>query len=202
MQVYEPILHRFESCQRKNNVLIYDSQRYIGKSSEWYLFFFKHFLIIKQKILRFFARKNSTTRNETYRCVHCRATRQKNRHLNNKTKSNPGARIIVRDNFFTISPDYPLGSHICSFETNEICDTPAVWGRRALVRANTELRIVPEKPKLKFAQLLKSIENGKDEFCIFLNLIFQILIKKNFFSSFIKNYTSTYCTKFDRKKWF
>lgn len=39
MQVYEPIIHRFESCQRKNNVLIYDSQRFPGKSSEWYFFY-------------------------------------------------------------------------------------------------------------------------------------------------------------------
>lgn len=128
-------------------------------------------IITKIKTFRFFARKNLTTRNETYRCVHCRATRQKNRRSNSNNTaidSNPGARIIVRDNYFTISPDFSLGSHICGFETNENCDTHVVWGRRALVRANTELRLVPEKPKLKFAKLLKSIENGQDEFCNFL----------------------------------
>lgn len=121
---------------------------------------------------RYFVRKNHSTRNETYRCVHCRGTHEKARRqsvLTGKTSSvatNPGARIIVSDDRFMISPDFPLGGHICNFEANENCNTHVVWSRRALLRANSELRLNPEKPKLKFQNLLRSIQNGEDEYCM------------------------------------
>jgi len=39
-----------------------------------------------------------------------------------------------------------------------------VWARRALLKANSELRLNPERPKLKFQKLLVSIKEGRDEY--------------------------------------
>uniref|UniRef100_A0A915ERU6 C2H2-type domain-containing protein n=1 Tax=Ditylenchus dipsaci TaxID=166011 RepID=A0A915ERU6_9BILA len=146
MDHYGPIEFRFDSSQRKNQVIIYDSVRYPGKSSEWY-----------------FVRKNQSTLNETYRCVHCRGAHEKAPDVP-ANRGCPGARITVRQEHFMTDPDVPLGVHICDFKNNDNCSTYIVWGRRALLRANSELRFNPEKPKLKFQKLLKSIEDGEDEY--------------------------------------
>lgn len=157
---YGPILFRFDSAQRKKPVIIFDSLQFVGKSSEW-----------------FFVRKNLTTLNETYRCVQCRSFHVKMKKEGN-IPLNQGARIIVRQNRFITNPDIPLGEHICNFEHNEFSNTFMVWSRRALLRANSELRLNPEKPKLKFCQLMEAIKNGKNEYGIFY--IKNLRIDKNF----------------------
>jgi hypothetical protein len=49
---YGPVQYRFDSTQRKKQVIVYNSLKFPGHASEWY-----------------FARRNNTTANETYRCV-------------------------------------------------------------------------------------------------------------------------------------
>ncbi|KAH7721939.1 Zinc fingerC2H2 type family protein [Aphelenchoides avenae] len=143
---YGPVEFRFDSSQRKNPVIIYDSRRCSGKTSEWY-----------------FVRRNNTTCNETYRCVHCRAVNEKaKRYKANATPKQPGARIVIKQDRFMTDPDEPLGVHICNFEYNESSDTHVVWGRRALLKANSELRVNPERPKQKFDQLIEDIQTGRD----------------------------------------
>lgn len=141
-----PVLFRFDSAQRKKPVIIFDSIRFIGKSSEW-----------------FFVRKNTSTLNETYRCAQCRSAHVKTRREGN-IPLNQGARITIRQDRFITNPDFPLGEHICDIEHNEFSNTFRVWGRRALLRANSELRLNPQKPKLKFRQLLEAIRNGINEY--------------------------------------
>jgi hypothetical protein len=74
----------------------------------------------------------------------------------------PEARIVVQNDRFLTDPDEPLGKHICDFEHNDRTTLQSVWSRRALSKANSELRLRPEKPKEKFNQLLREIQNGKD----------------------------------------
>jgi hypothetical protein len=139
----EPVKFRFDSAQRKNKVILYDSKRFPGKTSEWY-----------------FVRKNATTLNETHRCVKCREVNEKARRAKNEQSRQPGARIQVNQDFFKTNPDWPDGEHICNFEHNENCRTHVVWAGRALLKANSELRINPERPKTKFEQLITDISDG------------------------------------------
>lgn len=144
---YGPVLFRFDSAQRKKPVIIFDSTRFPNKSSEW-----------------FFVRKNLTTLNETYRCAQCRSVHVKTKKEGN-VPLNQGARIIVKQDRFITNPDFPLSGHICEFEDNECSNTYMVWSRRCIIKANSELRQNPEKPKLKFRQLLEAIKNGNNEYC-------------------------------------
>ena len=98
---YGPVRFRFESSQRKNDVVLYDSELYRGKTSEWFL-----------------TRKNKSTLNETYRCVHCRCLAEKNRRskVEIDASKKAGARIIIKDDRFMTDPDFPLGGHICNCE--------------------------------------------------------------------------------------
>ncbi|CAD5216706.1 unnamed protein product [Bursaphelenchus xylophilus] len=137
---------KFDSSQRKRHVIVYNSRKYPGHASEWY-----------------FARKNATTLNETYRCVQCRRYREEVKRgvrqdeYNNKAE----ARIIVHQDRFLTDPDEPLGDHICNFEHNERTLMHQVWTRRALSKANSELRISPAKPKSKFKDLVDEIKSGQ-----------------------------------------
>ncbi|KAI6183825.1 Toprim and DNA topoisomerase domain containing protein, protein [Aphelenchoides bicaudatus] len=143
---FGPVQFRFDSTQRKKQVIVYNSLKFPGHASEWY-----------------FARRNNTTANETYRCVQCRRYREEfKKGIRQDVENLPEARIVVQNDRFLTDPDEPLGKHICDFENNERTSLQSVWSRRALSKANSELRLRPEKPKEKFNQLLREIQNGKD----------------------------------------
>lgn len=120
--------------------------KFPGHASEWY-----------------FARRNNTTSNETYRCVQCRRYREEfKKGIRQDVENLPEARIVVQNDRFLTDPDEPLGKHICDFENNDRTTLQSVWSRRALSKANSELRLRPEKPKEKFNQLLREIQHGKE----------------------------------------
>ena len=151
-QDYGPVEFRFDSTQRKKQVIVHNSNKYEGRASEWY-----------------FARKNNTTANETYRCVQCRRYREEVKKKRRTLKEErPEARIIVQKSRFLTDPDAPLGDHICEFETNERTLLESVWCRRALSKANSELRKHAVKPKQKFDMLVEEIRNGHDYGALFL----------------------------------
>ncbi|CAD5212400.1 unnamed protein product [Bursaphelenchus okinawaensis] len=144
---YGLVEFKFDSSQRKRHVIVHNSVKYPGRSSEWY-----------------FARKNATTLNETYRCVQCRRYREEVKRgvrqdeYNNRAE----ARIIVHRDRFLTDPDEPLGDHICDFANNERTLMYQVWTKRALSKANSELRLNPAKPKTKFKDLVDDIKHGND----------------------------------------
>lgn len=143
---YGPVLYKFESSQRKKHVIVYNSVKYPNRASEWY-----------------FARRNASTENETYRCVTCRRYREEIKRGQRQGEINrPEARITVNRDRFLTDPDEPLGEHICNFENNEKTTLVAVWTKRALSKANSELRVCATKPRAKFDSLLEDFKSGEE----------------------------------------
>lgn len=93
----------------------------------------------------------------------CRRYREDLKRRNNTEAFNrPEARITVHRDRFITDPDDPMGDHICDFANSEKTTLVAVWTKRALSRANSELRVFSTKPRAKFESLLEEIKAGEE----------------------------------------
>uniref|UniRef100_A0AC35GK68 Uncharacterized protein n=1 Tax=Panagrolaimus sp. PS1159 TaxID=55785 RepID=A0AC35GK68_9BILA len=136
MDVFAPVEVTLPSLQHKHPVVIYDSKRFPGKSSEW-----------------FFHKENRVSGYNVYRCVRCKSVNEKSKRSGAGSIGVP-ARIYIQNEHFMNDPDYPYGDHICSFETNPECETS---------KANLDMRVNPERPICKYVKMLTFFEedNGK-----------------------------------------
>jgi hypothetical protein len=145
MDVFAPVEVTLPSLQHKHPVVIYDSKRFPGKSSEW-----------------FFHKENRVSGYNVYRCVRCKSVNEKSKRSGAGSIGVP-ARIYIQNEHFMNDPDYPYGDHICSFETNPECETSSVYAKRAILEANLDMRVNPERPICKYVKMLTFFEedNGK-----------------------------------------
>uniref|UniRef100_A0A914XUY9 Uncharacterized protein n=2 Tax=Panagrolaimus superbus TaxID=310955 RepID=A0A914XUY9_9BILA len=145
MDVFAPVEVTLPSLQHKHPVVIYDSKRFPGRSSEW-----------------FFHKENRVSGYNVYRCVRCKSVNEKSKRSGAGSIGVP-ARIYIQNEHFMNDPDYPYGEHICSFETNPECETSSVYAKRAILEANMDMRVNPERPLAKYVKMLTFFEedNGK-----------------------------------------
>uniref|UniRef100_A8NZR3 Uncharacterized protein n=1 Tax=Brugia malayi TaxID=6279 RepID=A8NZR3_BRUMA len=80
---------------RRNSVILFNSELYPTKISEWSL------------------RAEPGRDNKYYICVLCRRLQDRGKRLIPPVKFGPPARILVRNGRFLTHPDYPRTPHIC-----------------------------------------------------------------------------------------
>ncbi|VDK74858.1 unnamed protein product [Litomosoides sigmodontis] len=141
---FGPVTWQELSSMRRNSVILFNSELYPGKISEWSL------------------RAEPGRDNKYYICVLCRRIQDRGKRLIPPVKFGPPARILVRNGRFLTHPDYPRTPHICGFSDNPMSDRAAVLARRAMIRARTEISDDGVTPREKIDQVLISFrEDGK-----------------------------------------
>ncbi|CAG9536573.1 unnamed protein product [Cercopithifilaria johnstoni] len=141
---FGPVTWQELSNMRRNSVILFNSELYPNKISEWSL------------------RAEPGRDNKYYICVLCRRLQDHGKRLIPPVKFGPPARILVRNGRFLTHPDYPRTPHICGFGDNPMSDRAAVLARRAMIRARTEISEDGMTPREKIDQVLISFrENGK-----------------------------------------
>lgn len=141
---FGPVTWQELSNMRRNSVILFNSELYPTKISEWSL------------------RAEPGRDNKYYICVLCRRLQDRGKRLIPPVKFGPPARILVRNGRFLTHPDYPRTPHICGFGDNPMSDRAVVLARRAMIRARTEISEDGMTPREKINQVLISFrEDGK-----------------------------------------
>ncbi|VBB25921.1 unnamed protein product [Acanthocheilonema viteae] len=141
---FGPVTWQELSNMRRNSVILFNSELYPTKISEWSL------------------RAEPGRDNKYYICVLCRRLQDRGKRLIPPVKFGPPARILVRNGRFLTHPDYPRTPHICGFGENPMSDRAVVLARRAMIRARTEISEDGMTPREKIDQVLISFrEDGK-----------------------------------------
>uniref|UniRef100_A0A0R3RSL0 C2H2-type domain-containing protein n=1 Tax=Elaeophora elaphi TaxID=1147741 RepID=A0A0R3RSL0_9BILA len=141
---FGPVTWHELSNMRRNSVILFNSELYPAKISEWSL------------------RAEPGRDNKYYICVLCRRLQDRGKRLIPPVKFGPPARILVRNGRFLTHPDYPRTPHICGFGDNPMSDRAVVLARRAMIRARTEISEDGMTPREKINQVLISFrEDGK-----------------------------------------
>uniref|UniRef100_A0A7E4VGG4 C2H2-type domain-containing protein n=1 Tax=Panagrellus redivivus TaxID=6233 RepID=A0A7E4VGG4_PANRE len=146
MEVFAPIEISMPSLQHKHPVIIYDSKRWPGRSSEWY-----------------FHKENRISGYSVYRCVRCKSDNEKAKRSGKGSLGAP-ARIYVQNDHFMCDPDFPVGEHLCNFENNPDCESSHVYAKRAILEANMDMRQNPEQPISKYVKMLTMFENDNSNY--------------------------------------
>uniref|UniRef100_A0A915BZ37 C2H2-type domain-containing protein n=1 Tax=Parascaris univalens TaxID=6257 RepID=A0A915BZ37_PARUN len=133
---YGPVTWEELSSLRRNSVILFNSELYPNKISEWTL------------------RTDPSREIKYYICVLCRRLQDKGRREVPPVHFGTAARIVVRDGRFLVHPDYPTTPHICGFEENPMSDRAAVLARRAMIRARTEISEDGMTPEEKIDEIL------------------------------------------------
>ncbi|VDN02475.1 unnamed protein product [Thelazia callipaeda] len=140
---FGPVTWEELSNIRRNSVILFNSELYPNKISEWSL------------------RTERNRENKCYICVLCRRLQDRARRLTPTVKVGPLARITVRNGRFLTHPDYPRTPHICDFDRNPMSDRAAVLARRAMIRARAEIYEDGMTPQDKISQVLKSFREDE-----------------------------------------
>ncbi|KAE9555815.1 hypothetical protein FO519_001029 [Halicephalobus sp. NKZ332] len=144
--VFAPVEVTLPSLQHKHPVVVYDSKRFPGRSSEW-----------------FFHKLNRVSGFMVYRCVRCKSVNEKSKRSGAGSIGVP-ARIYIQNDHFMNDPDFPYGEHICQFETNPECESSSVYAKRAILEANKDMRQNPERPMAKYVKMLTLFEDDSGKY--------------------------------------
>uniref|UniRef100_A0A1I7V6J5 C2H2-type domain-containing protein n=2 Tax=Loa loa TaxID=7209 RepID=A0A1I7V6J5_LOALO len=140
---FGPVIWQELSNMRRNSVILFNSELYPTKISEWSL------------------RAEPRRDNKYYICVLCRRLQDRGKRLIPPVKFGPPARILVRNGRFLTHPDYPRTPHICGFGDNPMSDRAVVLARRAMIRARTEISEDGMTPREKIDQVLISFREDE-----------------------------------------
>uniref|UniRef100_A0A8R1Y3I8 C2H2-type domain-containing protein n=1 Tax=Onchocerca volvulus TaxID=6282 RepID=A0A8R1Y3I8_ONCVO len=140
---FGPVTWQELSNMRRNSVILFNSELYPTKISEWSL------------------RAEPGRDNKYYICVLCRRVQDRGKRLIPPMKFGPPARILVRNGRFLTHPDYPRTPHICGFADNPMSDRAVVLARRAMIRARTEISEDGMTPREKINQVLISFREDE-----------------------------------------